>query len=210
MNIPDTRASLILRLSDPTDVEAWERFAAIYQPLVYRLARSKGFQHADAQELVQEVMLAISRAVEGWVPDPRGARFRDWLFRIARNLMINFLTRRKYRPLGTGHSGIADLLNQQCDPKCDESTLFDLEWRREVFHWAAEQVQSQVTGNTWEAFWRSSVDGLAIKDVAEQLHMTVGSVYIARSRVIYRLREQVKQFEGRAEDVRVIRSDRQG
>ena len=204
MSIPETRASLILRLSDTTDVEAWDEFVTIYQPLVYRLALRKGFQHADAQELVQEVLLAVSRAVERWVPDASQARFRDWLFRIARNLMINYLTRRKHRSLGTGNSGVAELLNQTCAPQSDELSLFDLEFRREVFQWAAVHVKQNVQSNTWEAFWLSSVDGLSIKDVAEQLGMTIGSVYIARSRVIYRLRERAKEFENVTGQVRDI------
>jgi RNA polymerase sigma factor (sigma-70 family) len=195
MSIPETRASLILRLSDTTDVEAWDEFVEIYQPLVYRLARRKGFQHADAEELVQEVMIAVSRAVDRWVPDENQARFRTWLFRIARNMMINFLTRRKHQSLGTGNSAVSELLNQKCDPQSDESTQFDLEFQREVFQWAANHVKDNVKPGTWEAFWLSSVDGLSIQDVAKQLDMTIGSVYIARSRVIFRLRERAKEFD---------------
>jgi len=116
MNMPDTRASLILRLPDASDIEAWDEFVSIYQPLVYRLALRQGFQHADAQELVQEVMLAVSRAVDRWEHDPKLGRFRDWLFRIARNLMVNFMTRRKHRSLGTGTSAMVEFLHQQCDP----------------------------------------------------------------------------------------------
>ena len=194
MKIPETRASLILKLRDPADADAWEQFAAIYQPLVYRLARSRGLQDADAQELVQEVLLAVSRAVDGWIPDAQRGRFRDWLFRIARNLMINFLTRRKHRPLGSGDSGIAELLKQQHDPHCAESTLFDLEFRREVFQWTARQVRPQVAASTWDAFWLSSVEGVPIADVATQLGMSIGSVYIARSRVMVRLRERARAF----------------
>lgn len=210
MNVPDTRASLILKLRDPSDADSWEQFAAIYQPLVYRLARSKGFQHADAQELVQEVLLAVSRAVDGWVPDAQRGRFRDWLFRIARNLMINFLTRRKHRPLGSGDSGVAELLQQQHDRCSAESMLFDLEFRREVFQWTAGQVRPQVSRNTWDAFWLSSVDGLPIKDVASQLGMSIGSVYIARSRVMLRLRERVREFERLADNLPEMRAELEG
>lgn len=193
--VPETRYSLILRLPDKGDVEAWDQFASIYEPLVYRLARAKGFQHADAQEIVQEVLLAVSRAVQRWEPDPERGRFRDWMFRIARNLMINFLTRRKHLPIGSGDSKIAELLNNQADPACEESATFDLEYRREVFRWAAKQVRNQVKERTWSAFWKTSVDGRAIAEVADELKMSLGAVHVARSRVLGRLRKTVKTLE---------------
>ena len=193
--VPETRNSLILRLPDMRDVEAWDQFVAIYEPLVYRLARARGFQHADAQEIVQEVLVAVSRAVGRWDPDPARGRFRDWLFRIARNLMINFLTRRKHLPIGSGDSQIAELLENQIDATCEESATFDLEYRREVFRWAAERVRDQVKERTWNAFWMTSVEGRAIAEVAGELKMSVGAVHIARSRVLGRLRETVKTLE---------------
>jgi len=187
--VPDTRESLILRLPDKEDVTAWDEFTAIYEPLVYRLARAKGLQHADAQEVVQEVLLAVSRAVERWKPGEELGRFRDWLFRISRNLVINQLTRRKHRSIGSGDSRVAALLNGQCAPDLDESLWFDLEMRREIFHYGAGLVKSQVTASTWQAFWLSSVEQLPISTVATRLKMTPGSVYIARSRVMAKLRQ---------------------
>lgn len=193
----ETRNSLLLRLSNKLDIEAWDQFVAIYQPLVFRLARSKGFQEADAQDIVQEVMIAVSRAIHRWEPDPTRGRFRDWLFRIARNLMINFLTRRKYQSLGQA-AALDDLLAEHPDPNGsgeEASREFELEYRRELFCIAAKKVSLQVRPNTWEVFRLTAIELHPIVDVAKELDMTEGAVLVARCRVLARLRKEVKLLE---------------
>ncbi len=192
---PTTRLSLILKLPDAQNAQAWDEFVRLYQPVVYRFARRRGFQHADAEEVVQEAMLAVSRAVDKWVPDPARGRFRSWLHRIACNLMINFVTRRKHQVWGAGGSGLQRLFEEVTAPDPVDSAEFDIEFQRELYCLAVERVQYDVKENTWKAFWLSAVDDLPALEVARRLGMTIGSVYIARSRVMARLREEVRRIK---------------
>jgi RNA polymerase sigma factor (sigma-70 family) len=194
----DTRNSLLLRLPDKADIDAWDQFVSIYQPLVFRLARSKGFQDADANDIVQEVLLAVSNSIHRWDQDPTKGRFRDWLCRIARNLMINFLTRRKHLPLGQGGSELVRLLNDCIDSSVEESQSsreFDLEYRRQIYISAAHRVQNDVRPKTWEAFHKTSIECMGIAETSRALQMSEGAVVVARCRVLARLRDAVQRLE---------------
>ena len=198
-SLPETRASLILRLQDGTDIAAWDEFTELYVPIVYRSARRLGLQAADAEDVVQEVMTAISLAVKEWVVRVDRGRFRAWLFRIARNTAIDFLTRRKHRPWSSGSEAATRKLNE-IEASTDLSSSYDLEVRREYFMRASEIVRSQVSETTWQAFQLTAVLGQAVETVARQLHVSPGSIYIARSRVMKRLQNVVKGFEDYSND----------
>ena len=192
---PETRASLILRLPDAADVAAWDEVLSIYGPLVYRMGLRQGLQAADADDLVQEVFTAVARSVSQWLERSDRGKFRAWLLRIARNTSVNFLTRRRHRPIGNGGDEASDWMVDIPAPDCELSGEFDLEYRREVFRWAADQIQEAVTDNTWQAFWLTHVEGRSIAEVAEHLGISTGNVYIGRSRVMSRFKELTKQFE---------------
>src|ERR1700730_13291395 len=107
---PITRPSLVLRLRDGEDSAAWLEFVEIYEPLIYRLALNKGLQDADAQDLCQDVFQAVAGAIERWDPDPAKGRFRAWLFRITRNLLVNLLSAQGRLVRGTGSTSIQEML----------------------------------------------------------------------------------------------------
>jgi RNA polymerase sigma-70 factor (ECF subfamily) len=191
----ETRHSLIARLKDPADQAAWEEFVIIYRPTVYRVAIQKGLQAADAEDVVQTVLISVSKAVENWKPDPSKAKFRTWLNRIAHNAAINALTRRK-PDRGSGGTHGAILLSDQSEQSSD-SRLILLEQRRESFRIAASQIKDEFQESTWQAFWLSSIEEVSIDEVSERLGKSVGNVYAARSRVMKRLQERVREMMGR-------------
>jgi RNA polymerase sigma-70 factor (ECF subfamily) len=191
---PTTRRSLVLRLRNPGDEAAWAEFVDIYEPLVYRLARNKGLQDADAQDLCQEVFRAVASAIERWDPDPAKGRFRAWLFRIAHNLLVNFLASQRRHPRGSGSTSVQEMLEAQPSDDGQAEAEFRAEFQRRAFRWAAERVKHEFTDSTWQAFWRTGVENQPIAVVAKELGLSTGAVYIARSRVLARLRHQVEHL----------------
>jgi RNA polymerase sigma-70 factor (ECF subfamily) len=194
---PNTRLSLLVRLRDKADECAWSEFVSVYEPAVYGFARKKGLQDADARDLCQEVMRSVARAIDRWDPDPGKGPFRGWLFRIARNLLINQVASERRHPRGSGESDIQDLLEQQPASETADSALFDVEYKRQLFHWAAEVIRIEFTDSTWNAFWQTAVEDRGVREVANELKISAGAVYIARSRVIARLRERINEVEGK-------------
>lgn len=188
-----TSVSLILRVASESDVAAWEQFLQIYQPLVYRIAIQRGLQDADAHDLVQEVMSRVARSVSDWNPDPARGSFRGWISRIARNLVIDFLRHNNRLPK-TGEDTQIRQWELAHAATSYEANYFDLECEKQIFHCAAEQIQEEFMPNTWEAFWRTAVNREAVDAVSAELGMSRGAIYIARSRVMARLKETVQNL----------------
>lgn len=189
--LPDTNLSLIARVKDVRDAASWAEFLAIYQPVVFRMARRRGLQEADVQDVVQQVFLAISRAIDDWDSRVDRPPFRAWLVTIARNAITKSLVRRP-RDFATGSSSIEDLLN---DIPAADATASELviETRREIAKWAAEQIRSEFSDGVWQSFYRTAVLGESIATVAAALNRSAGAIYVSRYRVIARLKEKVQE-----------------
>jgi RNA polymerase sigma-70 factor (ECF subfamily) len=189
---PVTRPSLLVRIRDGQDQEAWAQFVEIYTPLIYGFARKHGLQDADAADLAQDVLRAVLRSAGRLDYDPKRGSFRGWLFTVVRNKLRDFLARRKNPGQGTGDTGAHELLQQQPAPEVEAEALWSQEYERRLFAWAAEQVRSQVQEPTWHAFWQTAVDGKSGKEVAKSLGMTVAAVYLCKGRVMAKLKEQIR------------------
>ena len=190
----ETRASLLVRIRDQRDGTAWGQFVEIYSPLIYGFGRKHGLQDADAVDLTQEVLRIVARTAERFEYDAKLGSFRGWLFTIVRNELRTWLSRQQRVVVGSGDTVDQIRLAEIADD-ATESAAWDQDHERRLFAWAAEQVQKEVQPATWQAFWRTAVEGQSGKDVADELQMSIAAVYLAKSRVMARLKELVKELE---------------
>jgi RNA polymerase sigma-70 factor (ECF subfamily) len=192
---PPTRQSLLLRLRDHQDHQAWAQFVDVYAPLIYDYARQQGLQDADAADLTQACLRRFAASVGSLEYDPQRGSFRGWLFTLVRNKLRDVLDRPRSFQQGSGDSRVQQLLENQAAPERDEAAEWDREWRRNMFAWAAEQVRPRVQETTWQAFWKTAVENKSGHEVAAELGLTVAAVYLAKSRVMARLRAVIHEVQ---------------
>lgn len=191
-DFPETSHSLIARVKDLTDGAAWTEFLGIYRPVVYRLARNRGMQDADAQDVTQRVFLAISQAIDGWEPGADRPPFRAWLVTVTRNAITKALSRNPPNA-GAGTSSLMELLEAQPSDDPQTTAEFVLEGRREALRWASEQIRAEFSETTWMLFWQTAVLGMSVAEVAVATGRSAGAIYMARFRVLQRMKQKVQE-----------------
>ncbi len=193
MKAPQTSRTLLHRLRETGDEQAWSRFVEIYTPLLHRHAMSRGLQAPDASDVVQETMRRLFLALPRYDYRPERARFRTWLFRVAENQVNQFLRTRRRRPQGDGRTTMMNAADSVLarENEREVERRWEEDYRRRLFDWAAEGVKDEFTPRIWEAFWRTAVGGESIEAVGAGLGMSRAAVYMARSRCLCRIREKV-------------------
>ena len=189
-----TRPSLLLRVRDLADAAAWGEFVEIYAPLVHRYARRRGLQDADAADIVQDVLREFARCVPRFQYNPDAGRFRGWLHTLTRRAVARQARQPAGRPVPAGGGESGGPL-ERAEASAAEA-FAEADYRRSVFDWAARQVRGDVREQTWNAFWLTAVEQQSPAAVAERLGLSVGSVYVAKNRVLRRLRTLIEQVDG--------------
>ena len=192
--IPETRESLLLQIQSQENKLAWEEFVEIYRPVVYGVAISRGLQHADALDLVQTVFVSVANSISKWEKTNENSRFRNWLLRIAKNATINALTRQPIDK-AVGGDGLADEIMEARQWNAPSEYELDLNYQRQLYLRAAEQVRTKVSKANWLAFELTAVNGLSIEEVALELDKSVGAIYATRSRIMKQLSDIVSRLE---------------
>lgn len=197
---PPTRVTLLARLKDGGDVVAWGEFVKLYGPVVYGFARKRGLQDADAADLMQEVLRSVARTADKMVYDPNRGTFRGWLYTVTRNKIYNFLSSQRNKPRGVGDTASHERLESLPDRDSQQPDAdWDIEYQRRLSAKAMERVKHEFHANTWQAFWGTAVEGRPAGEVASELTMTPGAVYVAKSRVLARLRDEVQRLQAESE-----------
>lgn len=192
MQQPETRPSLILRLKGERNELAWTEFVSTYESFLRQLATRQGVAERDVADVTQQLLAAIARSVEGWQNDGNPASFRRWLHRVARNVVIKFLARERRHVHGRGGTDFCEVL-QQVPQQPDKDQL--LAYEHELVVWAARQVHDEFQETSWKAFWETLVAGRTVAEVARELGVTRGSIYMSRSRIMVRIRARIREVD---------------
>jgi RNA polymerase sigma-70 factor (ECF subfamily) len=190
---PETRDSLLVQVQDPANRDAWELFARIYRPVIVRIAMARGLQHADAQDLSQQVLMAVASGIGRWEKRDESTRFRHWLSRVTKNAILNALTRRP-KDQAVGGSSFEELLCEVVDRDEATTALIENQLIRELYLQAAELIKAEFRPDSWQAFELSVAGELTIEQVAKKFGKSVGAIYTARSRIMFRLRETIAEL----------------
>jgi RNA polymerase sigma-70 factor (ECF subfamily) len=185
-SIPGSTSASFLQQLRRGVPEAWQRLTALYGPLVYTWCRRRGLQPEDAADVMQEVFRAVARNLATFRAEP-GGTFRGWLWAITRSKIGDLHRRQHKEPPALGGSDAQQRLMEL--PAADEPEPAEEGDTSRLLHRALELVRNEFEPRTWEAFWRAAVDGQAPIDIAGDLGLSANAVYVAKSRVLRRLRE---------------------
>ena len=191
---PITRMSLLAKLSEDGNEDAWQEFVDLYEPAIYRFVRRRGLQDADAREVVQEVLLNV-RQLATHPPSKPIESFRGWLSQVTKNRVIDLVRSRVRR------EQILHLKIEAHDIQKENEQELSADVRHQMFILAVQRFQGVVTDMQWKSFWQTSVELQSPQQVAERLGTSVGNVYVSKCRVMEKLRSEIDSMD---------RNERQG
>ena len=179
-----TSVTLLERLRLPGEEQAWRHFVELYAPLILDWSRRIGLNATDSEDLVQDVLTTLVHKLREFDYD-RNQSFRGWLRTITTNRGRDFLRRRGLA------AGVA--LDGMLDPATPNGAdvFAEAEYRRQLVSRALDLMQTEFESNTWKACWECVVNDRRADDVAQQLGMSVNAVFVAKSRVLRRLRSEL-------------------
>jgi RNA polymerase sigma-70 factor, ECF subfamily len=189
-----TSHSLILRLQDD-DAPAWRELVHLYSPLILYWCRKQGAHERDCEDILQDVFRTVVNNIGRFRNDKPSSTFRGWLRTLTRSRLADFYRRRAAEPDASGGTDanvrLGQIAEQPRDSDDEEPDDGAPNEERQLFLRAIELIRDDFKPETWQAFWRTAVDGCSARDVADELSMRPGTVRVAKSRVLQRLRDRL-------------------
>ena len=183
----ETPVSLLERLCRQPDQQLWQRFVVLFTPLLSRWANRLGVPTADIEDLLQDVYTILFRKLPAFRYDPAKS-FRAWLWTVFHHQTIAW--RRKHRTLPLSVQQLEKLASPDSVAEASET-----EYRQALTNRALQIIQTDFPEQTWRIFWRVAIDGRSGVDVAKEFGVTPNAVYLARGRILARLREELADLD---------------
>lgn len=183
---PVTSPSLLLRLRNREDADSWQRFEAVYSPIIRGYCRRRGIQATDIDDISQDVMTSVAKAIQNFDYQPDKGKFRGWLATVTANRLKNFAN--KSTLADEKFLEYVDQLAVQPESDSQWTELF----MQQIFKTACDEVKQQVEENTWQSFERTWIDDIPAAQVAKELGLPVHTVYVNKSRILKRLEQEFR------------------
>jgi len=186
----ETRKSLIVRLKNEQNEFAWRDFVCSYEGFLNQLSRRQGVPERHIPDVTQQILMTIAKSIDGWKDDGNAASFRRWLSTVSRNVVIRFMSRERKQAGGVGGSDLVAVLQNVVDKPNEQHVR---QYEHELIVWAAEQVRHEFLESSWRAFWATVIDERSVDEVAAELGVSAGSIYMSRSRIMAKIRRKVAE-----------------
>jgi RNA polymerase sigma-70 factor (ECF subfamily) len=197
-----TRPSLLARLKDTDDQQSWQEFDDLYRKLIFGFAIKAGLNETEAQEVVQETLIAAAKNLPEFRYDPKVCAFKTWLLNLSRWRVQDQLRKRvPASPATLSKPPDADrtaTIERVPDPAGGQfEAIWDSEWQKTLLEAALERVKTQVDSKQWQIFDLYALKEWSVKDVAKALGVSVGRVYLIKHRVSALLKKEMKRLEAK-------------
>lgn len=183
-----THGTLLARISDPSDRGAWADFCAQYEELIRAFARRQGVMGADGDDIVQEVLLSLTKALPGFEYSPAKGKFRSYL----KTVVVRAIVRRRQREYGVVQLSELDEVSRSAAADESLDTVWEEEWRQQHLRRAMRAIEAEFNATDLRCFRAYVLDGEPPAEVAERLEISAGQVYTIKHRVLARLRALIE------------------
>ena len=182
-----TRSTLLKRIKDRSDVEAWQEFHKLYAPFMYRYARGRGLSRQDAEEVRDQCLEIVARKIASFDYVKARGGFKNWLRRIVTRRVIDLIRKRREKTAGT------DQLRALRASELQPDEVWEQEWKREHLKYCVNRVRNLVSEQSFRAFRLLVFEGYTVADVCSRLSLNANQVYKAKSRVLQHVREMLTE-----------------